>query len=57
MTNDDVGEFVTDAFDALEGDLSAVSAVLVERAYALGSTDNMSALVVNVNSNAGQPPA
>jgi len=48
MSNEDVGEFVVDAMDALDGDVKAVSEVLVERAYALGSTDNMTAMIIDV---------
>ena len=55
MTNDDVAEFVVDAMDALDNDVKAVSEVLVERAYSLGSTDNMTAMIVNVT--AAHPPA
>ena len=48
MSNEDVGEFVVDAMDALDGDVETVTEVLVERAYALGSTDNMTAMVIAV---------
>merc|ERR1711865_52617 len=48
MSNEDVGEFVVDAMQALDGDVETVAEVLVERAYALGSTDNMTAMVIAV---------
>eukprot|EP00658_Telonema_sp_P-2_P012212 TRINITY_DN14652_c0_g1_i4.p2 TRINITY_DN14652_c0_g1~~TRINITY_DN14652_c0_g1_i4.p2 ORF type:complete len:157 (+),score=45.81 TRINITY_DN14652_c0_g1_i4:227-697(+) len=55
MNNQEVGEFVVDAMDALADDVKAACEVLVERAYALGSTDNMTAMIVSVGASC--PPA